>query len=126
MNSALRNRRRGREAEKQSPLSEKQLSQCIVDLAQLLGWRSYRTWRSLHSPAGFPDLVMVRKGQLIFAELKSDKGRLTPAQQEWLDALHEVGDYNDSVRTYLWRPADWFAGRVDEALLDHGPGAYQE
>lgn len=85
-------------------ISEKDFRQQVIDLAKLLGWRVYFTWNSLHSPAGFPDLVLVHeeRGQLIFAELKSEKGKTTPAQLEWLTALKRV-----CKQVYLWRPSDF-------------------
>ena len=50
---------------------------------------------------GFPDLtIAMRSGRLIFAELKSKKGRLSDHQREWLEAL--PGHW-----AYLWRPEDW-------------------
>mgnify|MGYP000098728519 CR=1 FL=1 len=83
-------------------LTEKAFAQQVVDLARLLGWRVYRTWLSVRSPAGFPDLVLVRPPRLIFAELKSEKGRLTPAQEAWLELLRQV----PGAEVYVWRPAD--------------------
>lgn len=82
-------------------ITEKQFSQQVVDLAQQLGWRVYRTWTSMHSPKGFPDLTMVRGERLIFAELKSEIGKPTEAQTEWLTALMTTG----KVEVYLWRPS---------------------
>ena len=79
-------------------ITEKQFSQQVVDAAKMFGWLVYRTWRSTHSPAGFPDLCMVKGERLIFAELKGAKGKVSPKQQEWLDALKAVAE------TYLWRP----------------------
>ena len=70
-------------------LTEKQFAQQIIDLCKLFGWRYYRTWLSVHSPAGFPDIVMVRPPRLIFAELKSEIGKLSPEQEAWLDGLKE-------------------------------------
>lgn len=92
--------------------TEKEFSQAIVDIARLLGWRVYRTHDSRRSPAGFPDLVLVRDGRLVFAELKTERGRVTADQQEWLAALGEVEQSVDGwtekfVRVYVWRPSDW-------------------
>ena len=74
----------------------------VVDTAQLGGWLVYHTYDSRRSQAGFPDLVMVRSGRVIFAELKAEKGRIRPEQQMWLDELKK----SDAVETYLWRPSD--------------------
>lgn len=49
---------------------------------------------------GYVDLTMARDGRVIFAELKTEKGKLSPAQEEWRDAL-EGQEY------YLWRPSHW-------------------
>lgn len=81
-------------------ITEKQFSQQVVDLARLLGWKVYRTWTSIHSPAGFPDLTMVRGDRLIFAELKSDTGKLSEKQADWIEALRETG----KAQVFLWRP----------------------
>lgn len=70
-------------------------------LAPMLGWRLvYHTLRSKGSQAGFPDRVLVRD-RVIFAELKRDDGKPSPAQKEWLDGLAAAG-----AEAYLWRPAD--------------------
>lgn len=84
-------------------ITEKQFQQQVLQLAKLCGFRVYHTWLSIRSTAGFPDLVLCRDGRLIFAELKSDRGTPTAAQQEWLAALRKV----KGVEVYLWRPADW-------------------
>lgn len=61
-------------------------------------------WRTPISGAlgrGFPDLLLVRGNRLIFAELKAQKGRLTPAQSHCLDVLRNSGN-----EVYVWRPSD--------------------
>jgi hypothetical protein len=92
-------------------LSEREFLQQIRDLARVFGWLCYHTHDSRRSEAGFPDLVLVkastddRPGNIIFAELKADRGRLTPAQRVWLEALGAC----PGVEAYVWRPADWDA-----------------
>jgi len=81
--------------------SEKQFQAAIVDLAQQLGWHCFHTFDSRRSASGFPDLFMVRGRRAIAAELKSDTGRVTEAQDVWLAALAEAG-----VETFVWRPRD--------------------
>jgi hypothetical protein len=46
---------------------------------------------------GFPDLVLARDGEVLFRELKTDRGRLTEAQRHSLEVLG--GE--------VWRPNDW-------------------
>ena len=67
---------------------------------------------------GFPDLTIVtRDRRLIFAELKSTKGRFTEEQRAWLESLPDH-------QAYLWRPSDWDdAQRIIQE--GHGTGAIQ-
>lgn len=84
-------------------VTEADLREQIRDLCKLFGWLMYFSWTSLHSPRGFPDLTLVHpeKKRVIFAELKAEKGKLTPYQEQWLEALRECGQ-----EVYLWRPHD--------------------
>jgi hypothetical protein len=69
-------------------LSEREWQRTVVDLARQLGWRlTYHTHDSRKSAHGFPDLVLVRE-RILYLELKSEGGKVSPAQQEWLDALN--------------------------------------
>lgn len=100
-------------------------------LALALGWRGYHTRRSQHSPAGFPDLCLVHpSGLLIFAELKTERGKTSEEQDAWLDDLEAVryaaSDYDASpvfepVRAYLWRPSDLLDGTIEAALRTDTP-----
>ena len=62
------------------------------------------------SSAGFPDLVMVRSGRLLFIECKKVGGVVSLAQRAWLDALGKVPGVEVMVAT----PEDWPA--VEAAL----------
>ena len=89
-------------------VTEADFRRTIIDYARLRGWRYYCTWLSLHSPKGFPDFVLLRARtgappRLIFAEIKSERGRVRPEQADWLADLREV----PSVEAYLWRPSDF-------------------
>ena len=95
-------------------MTEAQLQQQIIDLARLYGWRvahfrpawsrdGKRCMTAVQADgAGWPDLTLVKGSRLIFAECKSDTGKVSQAQQEWLDALKKT-----KAEVYLWRPADW-------------------
>jgi hypothetical protein len=92
-------------------MSEKQLRQAIYDLARHLGYLVYWTWTSRHSPPGFPDLVLVRDGRIVFAELKVGRNRTTAAQDAWLAALRRCG-----LTAVVWRPEDWHSGEIEGKL----------
>ena len=90
------------------PMTEKQFQAQVLEQAEWLGWRHYHTFDARRSPAGFPDLVLVRRGRLIFAELKAAAGKLTSAQIDWYAELLAVQDAAPGVvDVRSWRPADW-------------------
>ena len=68
-------------------MTEKELQAAVVELAGYLKWRCYHTYDSRRSNAGFPDLTMVRYGRLIFAELKSEKGKATTVTKRYGSTL---------------------------------------
>ncbi|MHC4592893.1 MAG: hypothetical protein ACYS8L_09395 [Planctomycetota bacterium] len=91
--------------------SEEDFSQWFDDLRRLMGWlavhfRPLQTkhgWRTPYTgDDGFPDWVLVRDDRMIFAELKSEKGKVEPQQYDWLTAADNVA----GVEAYLWRPSD--------------------
>lgn len=84
-------------------LTERQWQQQVLELAQWLGWRCFHPYTSVRSTPGWPDLAMVRSGRAIFAELKTERGKVTPAQRDWLADLGAV----PGVEAYLWRPRHW-------------------
>lgn len=83
-------------------MSEKHFLQQVRSLCRLLHYECYHTYRSTRSEPGFPDLVIAGHGRVLFAELKTERGRLTDPQQRWLNTLRECG-----AEVYLWRPSDW-------------------
>ena len=84
-------------------LPEKAFMSQIIDLAERTGWLVYHTYDSRRSQKGFPDLVLVRPPEIIFAELKSQSGRLTDEQADWLNALSQI---EKSPIIAVWRPDD--------------------
>ena len=85
------------------PETEKQFQQAVREYARITGWRDFCHWLSIRSPAGYPDLTLLRPPRVVFAELKTERGRVSDAQQETLALLGQC----PGVETYLWRPADW-------------------
>jgi hypothetical protein len=90
--------------------TEKEWAQVVADYARLRGWTRYHPWLSAHSPRGWPDEALCRPPRLVLAELKSEKGKVSPAQQTWLDLLGAC----PGVEVYVWRPSDW--SHVQEIL----------
>lgn len=96
------------------PIKESEFKNQLISIAQMYGWRvhhdlpsmtkegRYRT--AIQGHAGFPDIVFVSgqpRGGIIFAELKTQIGRLDPAQKDWLDEIRLAGG-----EWYVWRPSD--------------------
>jgi hypothetical protein len=88
-------------------LTEKEWQAQVVQLARLYGWRVFHPLHSRGSEPGWPDLVLVRPPVMIITELKTDGGRLRPAQREWLADLERVSEANSTVHVGVWRPADF-------------------
>ncbi len=113
-------------AEQRLRWREKEFQREVLTLAKDCGWtHRYHTYFSDRSERGFPDLVLVRPGtrnagiagfysagEIIFAELKTMKGKLSPAQHDWYDALRTL----PNIRVKLWRPCCWNSGEIAEAL----------
>jgi hypothetical protein len=77
----------------------------VVAEAKRCGWEGvYHTYDSRRSEEGYPDLVMLRAGVQIVAELKVKKNKTTPAQEKWLRLYEQV----PGCRVFRWRETDWF------------------
>ena len=98
-------------------VSEKDFLAGVTELATLAGWLVYHTYDSRKNQAGFPDLTMAKGGRLIFAELKSEKGRVSPHQQVWLNQLEKI----KGVEVYLWRPSH--IDEIVDKLMGHQNGS---
>lgn len=93
----------------------------IAELAHLLGWetiafrpaltkRGYRTPGTGSMARGWPDMTLVRARdrRLIFAELKSDVGRLSDDQKRVLEVLSALaGDYWQPVQVHADGSTNW-------------------
>lgn len=82
-------------------ITEKQFEAQVKDLGKILHVdKFYHPFLSKWSEKGFPDCTIIKVPKLIFMELKSEKGQLTPAQKEWLDLLNQC----TSVEAYCFKP----------------------
>lgn len=98
------------------PVDEKDFMAEVVKRAKALGWLVYHTYSSRKSQPGFPDLVLLRAGVMVVAELKTEKGKTTAEQDTWLEAFHNLAAVAavSNVRVFLWRPQDW--PQIEEVL----------
>ena len=83
----------------------------MIAIAKHYGWLVYHPlpamnargkWRTAQAgDTGFPDLVLAhhRRG-VIFAELKSEIGRVSDRQMRWISELRQAG-----AEAYVWRPS---------------------
>ena len=86
-------------------ISEKDFQKEVVAEAKRLRYDCFHNPDSVKVTAnGFPDLVLrnLDSGVIFFLELKSQKGRLRPGQQEWIDALNKAG-----MSAGIYRPSDF-------------------
>jgi hypothetical protein len=95
--------------------SEKIFQAQVMQVAARYGWRqahfrpsmtSNGRWlTAMSGDAGYPDLTLAHptKG-IIFAELKTDRGRVSVEQDLWHKFLHAGAYVGTSVQ--LWRPRD--------------------
>ena len=57
---------------------------------------------------------MLARERMIYAELKTEKGKLSAAQVEWMHVINDAGG-----EFYVWRPSDRF--EVDNVLRTRMP-----
>ena len=105
-------------------ISEADFQRTVTDALTLYRWRwthfrpanTGRGWRTpLSGSPGFPDIVAVRGKNILFIELKSEKGRISQEQADWLYELDADWKWyyekkmqrGGPVVACVWRPSDW-------------------
>lgn len=94
-------------------VTEASFQSAVIDLARRTGWKVMHTrpalnrsgrWSTpLQGDSGFPDLVLAHASRgVLFVELKTNRGRVSPEQSEWLNTLTDAG-----ATAVVWRPCDW-------------------
>ena len=95
--------------------TEAQLSAYVSQQATRRGLLAYHLdaarRRFNPSSVGFPDWVIAGPSGILFRELKSQDGRITPDQRYWGDILNYAkGNWA------IWRPEDAFSGLISAEL----------
>ena len=95
-------------------MAEKELQKNIRDLAKVMGWDFvYSIPDSRMATArGMPDLLMLKEKRLLFAELKTQSGKLRLEQRQVLYLLEII----EGVEVHVWRPSDWLDGTIERIL----------
>jgi hypothetical protein len=101
--------------------SEREFQRQVLELAALLGWKRAH-FRNSQDPGGrwstpvaadaegWPDLTLVRPPRILFLELKTERGRLSTAQVDWMELLGRC----TGVEAHVVRPSDW--AKVEQLL----------
>ena len=91
---------------------EGKFQSAIIELAEYSKWRVYHVVNVKgnlrnETAVGFPDLVLAnRKEGIVFSELKSNTGRVSTGQEEWISVLNDAA-FVRPTETCLWRPKHW-------------------
>lgn len=93
-------------------MSEDDLMRRIQRLCRDLGLLAYHTHDSRGSAPGYPDWHIVGRSRSIFRECKTETGRTTADQDEWIERLRAVGH-----DVGVWRPCDLFDGSIQRELV---------
>lgn len=83
-------------------MTEKELQDNVMQAIDTFGLVGFHVFDSRRSNPGFPDVVAVGRNGVLYRELKTATGRVTPMQRYWLDNLRVAGQDAD-----VWRPCDW-------------------
>lgn len=92
-------------------MNHAELQAAVVELA-----RSYDVAVTVadgrRSTPGATDLVLIGRGRIAFAELKSEDGRRSQAQILFGNRVSMTG----SAYHYTWRPSDLESGKIEDVL----------
>ena len=108
----------GRVRDRPLSITHDEFQDQIRKLAEMQGWLYYHTYRSKRSPAGFPDVFLVRGQVAIAAELKVGRDVTTSDQRAWLRGLSEAG-----IFAALWRPDAPPKAEQWEGMIETSEGA---
>ncbi len=100
------------DSDEYAPMTENDLKTYVLKAAYDAGWlveHHIQSNRRGSQGRGWPDLSLVRDGEVIFIELKQEHAGLSPYQ-------HSVQAAMGGRIYHVIRPSDWYSGRVAELL----------
>ena len=92
-------------------MSEAELEEHVRAICNDLGVLRIHVYNSRGTTPGVPDDILVGPRGILWRELKTAKGKVTPAQLAMGKALQSAGQ-----DWAVWRPADWLNGTVAAEL----------
>ena len=93
---------------------ESRLQEHVRSLFVATHWKYYHVWHAKNSPSGYPDVIAVKDGRIIWAELKRQNKEPTEDQKDWLLALAQI----PRAEVYVWKPYDWLCGDIQAIIED--------
>lgn len=91
-------------------MREDEFAKRIEETMDWLGLTWHHETDSRKSKAGFPDYCIVGDYGVIFLEIKSSKGKVSPKQKEWIESLSRAtldDGVTKVVTAYVAYPEDW-------------------
>ena len=88
-------------------MNEYEFMRLVMKWADEFNWLWFHSYdgRKYVGTKGFPDLCLVRKDKMIFAELKIGREIPTADQRKWLSLINSFG--KKRIFSVVWRPDDW-------------------
>jgi len=105
-------------------VTENDLLKTVIDMARLFGL-TVAHFRAAQAKSGnwvtpvqgdgkgYPDLTIVGPGGVLWRELKSARGALSPEQVVWLKTLNRAAGEGSAA---VWKPEDLHSGRIEAEL----------
>ena len=92
-------------------MSEAELEEQVRDACKKLGVIRIHIYHARGTTPGVPDDILIGPHGVLWRELKTMTGKVSPAQHAMGEALLAAGQ--DFA---IWRPEDWFSGQVAREL----------
>ena len=93
-------------------MPEDELQQLVADLCAHLALPHFHVRNPIGMTKGWPDSVIIGPRRVLYRELKSSYGKLSPEQRDISYRLIAAGcDFA------VWRPEHWLRGTIRQELL---------
>ena len=94
-------------------MHERELQEHVRQLCADLGLFHYHPHSSRHSTPGWPDSTIIGRGGILYRELKTEHGSLSPEQRHVGELITRAGG-----NWAVWRPRHLLDGTIGRQLAD--------